>query len=67
MSHPTLAERLKRARMDAKLTQEELAERIGFSSKHTVSHLETGVRRPSLATLEKIAAATGKTVGHFID
>ncbi len=46
------------ARTRAGLTQAELAERMG-TSQSAVARLESGKARPSVATLEKLAAATG--------
>jgi transcriptional regulator with XRE-family HTH domain len=49
---------LVRARRKAKLSQEELAQRIGTYRQH-VTAWETGTRRPSPALLVRIAAAVG--------
>lgn len=46
------------ARVRAGLTQAELAERMG-TSQSAVARLEGGRARPSVATLEKLAKATG--------
>lgn len=46
------------ARARAGLTQAELAERMG-TSQSAVARLESGKARPSVATLEKLAKATG--------
>lgn len=46
------------ARLRAGLTQAELAERMG-TSQSAVARLESGSARPSVATLEKLAHATG--------
>ena len=46
------------ARTRAGLTQVELAERMG-TSQSAVARLESGKARPSVATLEKLADATG--------
>ena len=59
-----LIEALVRARVAAKLTQTELAERLG-TTQSAVARLEGGRVSPSLATLRRYAAATGTrlTVG----
>ena len=53
-----LAAQLTEARARAGLTQAELAERMG-TSQSAVARLESGKSLPSVATLEKVAAATG--------
>lgn len=53
-----LAAQLIEARARAGLTQAELAERMG-TSQSAVARLESGKALPSVATLEKLAAATG--------
>lgn len=49
------------ARKNARLTQEELARRIG-ANKSYISRVERGLLTPTVATLYKIAAAMGLTV-----
>jgi len=57
-------ERLKRARLDAGLTQVELAARLG--RKQTwVSKCELGERRVDFVELEDVAAACGKPLTYF--
>lgn len=53
-----LAAQVIEARARAGLTQIELAERMG-TSQSAVARLESGKARPSVATLEKLAEATG--------
>ena len=53
-----LIEALIRARAAAKLTQAELAERLG-TTQSAVARLEGGRVSPSFATLRRYAAATG--------
>lgn len=59
-----LIEALVRARMAAKLTQAELAHRIG-TTQSAIARLEGGGVSPSFATLRRYAEATGTrlTVG----
>jgi len=52
-----LASMLIEARMKAKLSQGELARRMG-TSQSTVARLEGGTAKPSLSTLERFAKAT---------
>jgi transcriptional regulator with XRE-family HTH domain len=56
-----LASMLIAARAKAKLSQEELAERMG-TSQSTIARLESGAAKPSLSTLERFAQATGTRV-----
>jgi transcriptional regulator with XRE-family HTH domain len=53
-----LARTLIEARTNAKLSQAELAERMG-TSQSTIARLESGAARPSFSTLERFAEATG--------
>ncbi|MDP3334991.1 MAG: helix-turn-helix transcriptional regulator [Methylococcaceae bacterium] len=59
-----------RARKEAKMTQEDIAKKMGVSAP-VVSRLEnalvTGKHSPSIATLRKYAAAMGKRLEvHFV-
>ncbi|GAC1352891.1 MAG: helix-turn-helix transcriptional regulator [Polyangiales bacterium] len=56
-----LASMLIKARAKAKLSQAELAERMG-TSQSTIARLESGAAKPSLSTLERFARATGTRV-----
>jgi ribosome-binding protein aMBF1 (putative translation factor) len=56
-----LASMLIEARTEAKLSQVELAERMG-TSQSTIARLESGAAKPSLSTLERFAEATGLRV-----
>jgi DNA-binding XRE family transcriptional regulator len=49
------------ARKNARLTQEELAKRIG-ANKSYISRIETGVTIPSVATFYRIVSALGLSV-----
>jgi transcriptional regulator with XRE-family HTH domain len=53
-----VASLLVEARTRARLTQAELAERMG-TSQSTIARLESGRARPSLSTLLRLAKATG--------
>ena len=46
------------ARTRAKLSQAELAKKMG-TSQSTIARLESGAAKPSLSTLERFAKATG--------
>jgi phage-related protein/DNA-binding phage protein len=57
----TLASILIEARTRAKLSQQEVAKKMG-TSQSTIARLESGAARPSLSTLERFAKATGMRV-----
>lgn len=52
----SVGRKIKRLRRDADLTQEQLADKIRISTTH-VGLVETGNRRMSLKTLQKVANA----------
>lgn len=52
---------IEEARRNAKITQAELAERIG-TNKSYISRVETGRTEPKVSTFYRIAAALGLTV-----
>ena len=56
--------RLKKIRIDANLTQEQLAEKIQVSPDF-ISLIERGERSPSLETIAKIASALNKDISEL--
>ena len=52
---------IEQARKEAKLTQSELAEKLG-SSKSYISRVETGRTEPKISTFYRIASALGLSV-----
>ena len=54
VDYESIGKRIKRYRMDKKLSQEALAEQLNTIHKH-ISNIETGVRGPSLEMLIMIA------------
>ncbi len=60
-----LFQNIKKARILAKLTQKQLAEKIGVSVK-TISAYETGRAIPPLPTLLQIAETTDTRLEHLI-
>lgn len=61
----TLGAALKRCRISAGLTQQQLAEMVGVD--HTfISHLERDRKDPSVKLLRRIASATGVPSGMFL-
>lgn len=61
-----VAARIKRARKEADLSHDRLAERADTSRQHLIS-LEKGRHRPRLEMLTRIAEATGREVDWFLD
>jgi transcriptional regulator with XRE-family HTH domain len=53
-----VARNVKRIRQDRGLTQEELAERSGFSQQY-ISGLEQGRRNPTIVSIYELATALG--------
>lgn len=59
-----IAYTIKNARIQAKLTQSELAEKVGLSEKH-ISKIETGKNIPSLDKFLNIVLVLNLTLGDF--
>ena len=53
-------DRIKIRRQELGLTVEELANRMGYKDKSSISKIENGNYQPSLSTLKRIAGALGK-------
>jgi len=66
MDAKKLGKKIKLARVEAELTQGELADKIGAKQK-SISRYENGLALPSLDSLEKIAKALKKKCGYFLD
>jgi transcriptional regulator with XRE-family HTH domain len=60
--HAALGEALRTMRLEAQMSQEQLAERAGTDLTQ-VGGIERGVRNPSYTTLLRLAEALGTTVG----
>ena len=56
-----LADKMIRARKKARLTQADVAERMG-TTQSVVARIESGKRPPNFETLERYAKATGTTL-----
>ena len=61
-----MGENIKLARVEADLTQTQLAQKIKAKQK-SISRYETGASLPSLETLVKIAKVLKKQAGYFLD
>ncbi|MGE0745269.1 MAG: helix-turn-helix transcriptional regulator [Rhodospirillales bacterium] len=60
-------QKLRKAREDAGLTQDQLAERMGWSGQNRVSNYELGRRPFPFKDLQKLASVLGRNQGYFID
>lgn len=60
-----LGKRLQKARKVAGLTQEQIADMASLSVPY-IGYLETGLRKPSLKTLKKLAKIVGVKVSNLI-
>jgi len=63
---PYFAVRLRQLRAEAKMTQQELAQRAS-SHRQTIAHLEMGTRLPTWETVQLLARALGVDCRVFID
>ena len=59
-------ERLRQARLDAGLTQDDVASRLGVR-QNFVSKMETGERRIDPVELAELAELYGRAVGWFVE
>ena len=62
--HASLGEAVRRLRLEAELSQEQLAERAGTDLTQ-IGGIERGVRNPSYTTLLRLAAALETSVGEL--
>lgn len=62
----TIGEKIKKARMDAQMTQKELAEKCGMADS-AIRKYESGKVTPKLDTIAKIALAMGLYAGDLVD
>lgn len=60
--HAALGEAVRRLRLEAGMSQEQLAERAGTDLTQ-IGGIERGVRNPSYTTMVRLAAALETTVG----
>jgi transcriptional regulator with XRE-family HTH domain len=68
MSHDLLRKlglRIREIRTQHGMTQQQLAERVGFRSSY-FSHIENGAKGTTLETLAAIAAALGMTLSELV-
>lgn len=59
-----VGQQIKQARMEHKLSQAELGEKIGCSNNH-MSHVEIGQTKPSLPMMLKLSLVLNKSLDYF--
>lgn len=62
----TVGENIKRYRVAANMTQEELASRVGYKSKSAINKIEMGKRDLPQRKIAAFADALGTTPGHLL-
>ena len=62
-----IGQRIRTARENLEMSQEELADQLDFSSPATISHFETGLRKISVADLHRLSHIFGLPLGYFIE
>ena len=65
LDYESIGRRVKRYRMDRKMSQEELGDLIHISARH-MSNIETGTTKVSLTTIVNIANALSVTVDDLL-
>ena len=61
-----IGERIKAVRKESKLTQKQLANKVGVA-EITIRQYESNKREPSFGQLQKIATCFNKDIGYFIE
>jgi Zn-dependent peptidase ImmA (M78 family)/transcriptional regulator with XRE-family HTH domain len=64
--YQTIGACIRRARENLKMSQADLAARLGFQSAATISYYETGERKISIVDLQRIAQTLGLPVESFL-
>lgn len=61
-----IGERIRNRRLELSLTQEELAKRVGYSSKTTIAKIETNANQVRQSMITKLAKALDVTPGYLM-
>lgn len=61
-----IGERIKRRRIELQLTQQELADRMGYKSKSTINKVESGINDVNQTTAKKYAVALNTNVAYLM-
>lgn len=62
-----LGDRIRKKRTDLGLSQTQLANKVGYTSRSTVNKIESGARQPTAKDLPKIAEALDTTVDYLLN
>lgn len=62
----TVGERVKRLRIERGMTQDELAEKIGYKSRATINKIESGEREMPQKMIVKFADALGTSPNYIV-
>lgn len=61
-----IGRRIRSAREQSGMSQDELARRMGYTSSATISHFETGLRKVSLADLHRLSEILGVPIEYLL-
>ena len=61
-----LCKRIKARREELGMTQEELAQKLGYKSRSSISKIEAGINDIPLSKIKAFAKALDKTVAHLM-
>lgn len=61
-----IGKKIREARESAKLSQKEIAEKLGYESPTAISYIESGDRKISVVDLEKLAKLLARDIKYFI-
>lgn len=61
-----LGQKLRKVRLEKKMTLQQVADALGLKTRASVHHWESGFRVPKLASLKRLAKLYGVDVMYFI-
>lgn len=61
------SDRLKEARLQLNLSYEDMARKLGYSSKSTYMYIENGTTEPKLSVMLKISSILNRPVEYFFN
>lgn len=66
MKNSNIGERIKKRRIELKMTQRDLAARMGYTDHTTITRIEAGRSDPPQSRVAKFAEVLGVTPGHLM-